>query len=124
MSILIRPKHTCTRKYKNHVINSKWIADKCIEQFRSQLNIHEGDSNQVCSLGSFSQHTILHKHLEKHIDDLSIRAIPRDLTPSSTFTLSLCFVGCRHSVSTKLENCTINVVSSMRTFPTMRLNQP
>jgi hypothetical protein len=33
------PKHSCTRRYKNHMINSAWIAEWCMESFRNQPNL-------------------------------------------------------------------------------------
>jgi hypothetical protein len=39
MLISLRPRHTCTRKYKNHLINSTWIAGWCMDCFRNQLNM-------------------------------------------------------------------------------------
>jgi hypothetical protein len=37
--VSMRPKHTCTRRYKNHLITSTWIADWCMDEFREQPNI-------------------------------------------------------------------------------------
>jgi len=39
MLISLRPKHTCARKYKNHLITSKWIAEWCLDSFRDQPNM-------------------------------------------------------------------------------------
>jgi hypothetical protein len=39
MLISLRPKHTCTRKYKNHLINSTWIAEWCMDCFKTQPNM-------------------------------------------------------------------------------------
>ncbi|XP_062176167.1 uncharacterized protein LOC133881254 [Alnus glutinosa] len=39
MLISLRPKHTCARKYKNHLIISKWIAEWCLDNFRDQPNM-------------------------------------------------------------------------------------
>jgi hypothetical protein len=36
MLISLRPRHTCARKYKNHLITSKWIAEWCLDSFRDQ----------------------------------------------------------------------------------------
>ena len=27
--VSLNPKHTCIKRYKNHMINSAWIADEC-----------------------------------------------------------------------------------------------
>jgi hypothetical protein len=35
----LQPKHTCTRKHKNSIVNSRWIADKLIDMFVTQPNI-------------------------------------------------------------------------------------
>lgn len=32
------PTHCCTRKYRNSIVNSKWIANRFLEQFKSQPN--------------------------------------------------------------------------------------
>jgi len=39
MLITIRPKHTCPKKYKNHLFTSNWIAEWCIDRFRDQQNM-------------------------------------------------------------------------------------
>jgi len=39
MLILIKPKHTCARRYKNHLITSNWIAEWCMDSFRDQPNM-------------------------------------------------------------------------------------
>jgi len=39
MLISLRPKHTCARKYKNHLITSTWIAECCLVSFRDQPNM-------------------------------------------------------------------------------------
>jgi hypothetical protein len=28
------PRHTCTKRYNNHMINSTWIVEWCMESFR------------------------------------------------------------------------------------------
>jgi hypothetical protein len=33
--VSLYPKHSCTRRYKNHMINSAWIAEWCMESFRN-----------------------------------------------------------------------------------------
>jgi hypothetical protein len=37
--VSLYPKHSCTRRYKNHMINSAWIAEWCMESFRNQPNL-------------------------------------------------------------------------------------
>lgn len=37
--VSLRPRHSCTRRYKNHMINSTWIAEWCIDSFRNQPNM-------------------------------------------------------------------------------------
>jgi hypothetical protein len=37
--ISLRPKHSYTRKYQNHMITSSWIADWCMESFRELPNM-------------------------------------------------------------------------------------
>jgi hypothetical protein len=39
MLISIKPKHTCARRYKNHLITSNWIAEWCMDSFRDQPNM-------------------------------------------------------------------------------------
>jgi hypothetical protein len=33
--VSLYPKHSCTRRYKNHMINSAWIVEWCMESFRN-----------------------------------------------------------------------------------------
>jgi hypothetical protein len=35
-----QPKHTCRRNHKNSIVKSSWIADKLIDKFRAQPNMH------------------------------------------------------------------------------------
>jgi len=39
MMISLKPKHTCARRYKNHLITSNWIAEWCMDSFRDQPNM-------------------------------------------------------------------------------------
>jgi hypothetical protein len=39
MLISIRPRHTCARKYKNHLITLNWIAEWSMDSFRDQSNM-------------------------------------------------------------------------------------
>ena len=36
--VSIKPKHTCTRKYQNHMLTLTWIAEWCMDSFREQPN--------------------------------------------------------------------------------------
>jgi hypothetical protein len=33
------PRHTCTKRYKNHMINSPWIVEWCMDSFRIQPSL-------------------------------------------------------------------------------------
>jgi hypothetical protein len=37
--VSIRPKHTCTRRYQNHMVTSTWIAEWCMDSFMEQPNM-------------------------------------------------------------------------------------
>ncbi|XP_059434845.1 uncharacterized protein LOC132167826 [Corylus avellana] len=37
--VSLRPKHSCSRKYHNHMVTSSWIADCCMDSFREQPNM-------------------------------------------------------------------------------------
>ena len=37
--VSIRPKHTCTRRYQNHMVTSTWMAEWCMNSFREQPNM-------------------------------------------------------------------------------------
>jgi hypothetical protein len=37
--VSIRPKHTCIRRYQNHMVTSTWIAKWCMDSFREQPNM-------------------------------------------------------------------------------------
>jgi len=39
MLISIRPRHTCPRRYTNHLITSNWVAEECMDCFRDQPNM-------------------------------------------------------------------------------------
>jgi hypothetical protein len=37
--VSLYPKHSYFRRYKNHMINSAWMAEWCMESFRNQPNL-------------------------------------------------------------------------------------
>jgi hypothetical protein len=37
--VSIKPKHTCTRRYQNHMVTSTWIAEWCMDSFMEQPNM-------------------------------------------------------------------------------------
>jgi hypothetical protein len=39
MLISIRSRHTCSRRYKNYLITSNWVAEGCMDYFRDQSNM-------------------------------------------------------------------------------------